>query len=217
MSLAPVSPRVHTPSTSHSHTNGINGSSGINGADISGEPSTHKAVSQTNPSQPTSAHKSQKQMTKAERRDMQEAQRAAKASKTAAGGSGQQGGGGKSASSKQAQQQPSTPSAAQKKGGRGEGVGSAKGGVIVSAATTGKVGKGESSKTVASGSEIAIGRSRGLRIFSHFALQKAQSHVPKGDIHPAIARLGLKFAEFKICGANARCIATLSAFKQVRV
>ncbi|EIM88174.1 IF-2B-domain-containing protein [Stereum hirsutum FP-91666 SS1] len=175
-----------------------------------------KPISQHNLSHPPPANKSQKQMTKAERREMQEAQRAAKAAKTAAGGGSQQGGGGKTTGVKQAQQQLSNSSTAQqKKGGRGEGVGSTKGGVVVTAATTGKIGKGESSKAAAAGSEIAIGRSRGLRIFSHFALQKTQSHVPKGDIHPAIARLGLKFAEFKICGANARCIATLSAFKEV--
>lgn len=218
MLLAPVSSPLHTPPTSHSHTNGMNGSSGLNGAEISGEPSMSKPISQHNLSHPPPANKSQKQMTKAERREMQEAQRAAKAAKTAAGGGSQQGGGGKTTGVKQAQQQLSNSSTAQqKKGGRGEGVGSTKGGVVVTAATTGKIGKGESSKAAAAGSEIAIGRSRGLRIFSHFALQKTQSHVPKGDIHPAIARLGLKFAEFKICGANARCIATLSAFKEVSV
>lgn len=56
--------------------------------------------------------------------------------------------------------------------------------------------------------------SRSLRIFTHFGLPKPVSHV-KGDIHPAILRLGLLFSEFKICGANARCIATLTAFKSV--
>lgn len=60
-----------------------------------------------------------------------------------------------------------------------------------------------------------IGKSRGLRIFSHFGLPKSVSHVGKGDIHPAIVRLGLQFSEFKISGANARCIATLMAFKTV--
>ncbi|KIM83795.1 hypothetical protein PILCRDRAFT_818820 [Piloderma croceum F 1598] len=59
------------------------------------------------------------------------------------------------------------------------------------------------------------GKSRGLRIFSHFGLPKPVSHVGKGDIHPAIVRLGLQFSEFKISGANARCIATLIAFKTV--
>ncbi|KAJ4472199.1 eukaryotic translation initiation factor 2B delta subunit [Lentinula aciculospora] len=58
-------------------------------------------------------------------------------------------------------------------------------------------------------------KSRGLRIFSHFGLPKTPGHQIKGDIHPAIVKLGLQFSEFKICGANARCIATLTAFKMV--
>ncbi|KAJ3977537.1 eukaryotic translation initiation factor 2B delta subunit [Lentinula raphanica] len=58
-------------------------------------------------------------------------------------------------------------------------------------------------------------KSRGLRIFSHFGLPKTPGHQIKGDIHPVIVRLGLQFSEFKICGANARCIATLTAFKTV--
>ncbi|KAJ3781920.1 hypothetical protein GGU11DRAFT_245839 [Lentinula aff. detonsa] len=58
-------------------------------------------------------------------------------------------------------------------------------------------------------------KSRGLRIFSHFGLPKTPGHQIKGDIHPAIVKLGLQFSEFKICGANARCIATLTAFKTV--
>lgn len=57
--------------------------------------------------------------------------------------------------------------------------------------------------------------SRGLRIFSHFGLPKSIGHAAKGEIHPAIVRLGLLFSDFQICGANARCIATLTAFKMV--
>ncbi|CAG8715217.1 21297_t:CDS:2, partial [Gigaspora rosea] len=38
--------------------------------------------------------------------------------------------------------------------------------------------------------------------------------APK-EIHPAILVLGLQFSEFKICGANARCIAALTAFQKV--
>ncbi|KAF7981602.1 hypothetical protein HWV62_32662 [Athelia sp. TMB] len=60
-----------------------------------------------------------------------------------------------------------------------------------------------------------LDKSRGLRIFSHFGLPKSATHVVKGDIHPAIVRLALQFSEFKISGANARCIATLTAFKTV--
>ncbi|KIY45856.1 IF-2B-domain-containing protein [Fistulina hepatica ATCC 64428] len=61
----------------------------------------------------------------------------------------------------------------------------------------------------------ATPKSRGLRIFSHFGLPKPLGHVIKGDIHPVVVRLGLQFSEFIICGANARCIATLAAFKSV--
>lgn len=56
---------------------------------------------------------------------------------------------------------------------------------------------------------------KALHIFSHFGLPKSSAHSIKGDIHPAIARLALQFSEFKIVGANARCIATLTAFKTV--
>lgn len=58
-------------------------------------------------------------------------------------------------------------------------------------------------------------QARGLLIFSHFGLPKPVN-AAKGDIHPAIARLALQFSTFKITGANARCIATLTAFKTVR-
>jgi len=37
----------------------------------------------------------------------------------------------------------------------------------------------------------------------------------KTEIHPAILALGLKYAEGKIAGGNARCVAMLTAFKQV--
>ncbi|KAJ7068182.1 hypothetical protein C8F01DRAFT_979013 [Mycena amicta] len=57
-------------------------------------------------------------------------------------------------------------------------------------------------------------KTRSLRIFSHFDIPK-NGPSAKGDIHPCIIRLALQFSEFKICGANARCIATLTAFKSV--
>jgi len=62
--------------------------------------------------------------------------------------------------------------------------------------------------------DSVIAHSHGLRIFSHFGQPKPVAQV-KGDIHPTIIRLGLLFSEFKVSGANARCIATLTAFKQV--
>ncbi|THH12915.1 hypothetical protein EW146_g7246 [Bondarzewia mesenterica] len=107
--------------------------------------------------------KSQKQMTKAERRELQEKQRAEKAAKAATGPQGLQN--------------------ANKKGGRaveGQTQSQIKG-------ASGIAGVGKGAKDVKAGAgEDAIGQSRGLRIFSHFALQKTASHVVKGDVHPAI-------------------------------
>ena len=77
----------------------------------------------------------------------------------------------------------------------------------------GKPAKDNDTTSVA-GDDLAS-TSRGLRIFSHFGLPKTVSHIAKGNIHPTIVRLGLQFSDFKISGANARCIATLTAFKVV--
>lgn len=135
--------------------------------------------------------KSQKQMTKAERREQQERQRAAKAATKAAGpqpsGSNQN-----SAQVKKGAPPAASTSASVKKGGKGP---------------DGKPTK-DTKETTSDDS------ARGLRIFSHFGLPKPPG-PSKGDIHPAIIRLGLQFSEFKIVGANARCIATLTAFKTV--
>lgn len=127
----------------------------------------------------------QKSMTKAERRELQEKQRAAKAALKAQGGAGQS----KAAATPQKKAQPGETS---------------KHGALT----------GKDTATVMDNAAGGQSVSRSLRIFKHFGLPKPVSQV-KGDIHPAIVRLGLLFSEFKICGANARCIATLSAFKTV--
>ncbi|KAG8218830.1 IF-2B-domain-containing protein [Butyriboletus roseoflavus] len=158
-------------------------------------PQDMSSPSQPNP--PNSAPpKSQKQMTKAERREQQEAQRAAKAA---------------------AKAPPSKSVPSHKKNASVSGKGTA----APSAASpkksgkepTTKPGKGESKEAPHSSAQLDE-TPRGLRIFSHFGTPKPPA-VTKGDIHPAIIRLGLQFAEFKITGANARCISMLSAFKTV--
>ena len=154
-----------------------------------------------NPAAKPQGRPAQKNMTKAERRELQEKQRAAK---LASRPQQQQG--------KQAQQsgpatgQPKTkPSPMPQRKSLSADVGSSK----QHASTSRDVGAGASGEEVAGKS-----LSHGLRIFSHFGQPKPIGHT-KGDIHPAIIRLGLLFSEFKICGANARCIATLTAFKKV--
>lgn len=140
--------------------------------------------------------KPQATMSKAEqsrqRRAIQEQQRAAKAAKNASNPPG----GATQKSGSKAPAAPPTP----KKGG----------------ASAGKPIKDAKDAGSLAGDEL-LDKSRGLRIFSHFGLPKPVSHVAKGDIHPAIIRLGLQFSEFKISGANARCIATLTAFKTVGI
>ncbi|KAH7931285.1 IF-2B-domain-containing protein [Leucogyrophana mollusca] len=161
---------------------------------------TIKAIASPLPSQPqgeasgSQPPKSQKNMTKAERREQQEKQRAAKAAAKSAG-----------------------PSAKPAAAAGGSNVKSAPSAATVPAAGT--PAKRSDRRGTVSGREAPNmfdepGKARGLRIFSHFGLPKPPGQA-KGDIHPAIIRLGLQFSEFKIAGANARCIATLTAFKTV--
>ena len=160
---------------------------------------TSPAASQNAPSQ-----KPQKQMTKAERREMQEKQRAAKAAS-------------KSAPEKKAKEPT--------KGKERETPASRPQASRQRAPSTSRV---PSQNTSTRGEELSQQPSHGTRIFSHFLSSKrpfgssavSSSGAPKlgsikGDIHPAIISLAVQYAHFKIAGANARCIAMLVAFKAV--
>ena len=155
------------------------------------------------PQAPPGGKPSQKSMTKAERRELQEKQRTAKAALK--------------------QHPPQTPQATKKETPQSKqqpGGGPVK---TKPPATPHRKSflsespwKGLSKDAnLLAGEDPASVHSHGLRIFSHFGQPKSVALV-KGDIHPSIIRLGLLFSEFKIAGANARCIATLIAFKQVR-
>ena len=158
-------------------------------------------------------------MTKAERRELQEKQRAAKAAAKASGSTGQVNkpttrqpeGGGEKPSGKQGGKQgsgsgPSTQSQSQHQR-RPSRVGGVSGEITWPGGGPG----GNIATDLASRSL----NPRGVRIFSHFGLQHKYG-AGKGLIHPTIVRLGLLFSDFKITGANARCLATLIAFKLVR-
>ncbi|TCD71367.1 hypothetical protein EIP91_011138 [Steccherinum ochraceum] len=153
----------------------------------------------THPSAPP-PQRSQKQMTKAERRELQESQRAAKAAAKA--GAAPNGG-----QSKQPPKAAPAPLAAtpRRQGKPSEATPK----VPLTPGAKGRDTKG--APPMAEGDPL---NARSLRIFSHFGLPKPVS-VAKGDIHPTILRLALQFSNFKITGANARCIATLIAFKTV--
>lgn len=146
----------------------------------------------------------QKPTTKAERTELQEKQRAAKAALKQQPQAKQQPGGNLPAANNQ--QKPKVPVTPQKKAFITESVGTKHTQASKDAALSGAPAEDNSAKQI----------SHGLRIFSHFGQPKPIGHTVKGDIHPAIIRLGLMFSEFKICGSNARCIAMLTAFKQVR-
>lgn len=151
----------------------------------------------------TVSQPSQKLMTKAERRELQEKQRAAKLLQKQNAAAAAPAAGGSAATPKP--KQPSTPSQRRFPGDGGVG---------------GTASRFSAQKDTTPSAAIGVddgtgGMSRGLRIFSHFGLPKPVGHSVKGDIHPAIVRLGLLFSEFRICGSNARCIATLLAFKKV--
>ncbi|KAG8901435.1 5'-3' exoribonuclease 2 [Tulasnella sp. 403] len=174
------------------------------------EPHTMEAASTTSaplPKQAESASNAKSQrgpppgekkiMTKAERRELQEAQRAAKEALKAQ--NAQQGGKGASSQKPKPTPPPSQPAPRKQ-----------------SVAAASESHAGPSTRSTVAPSEA--GAPDGLRIFSHFALPKPISSLGtgiKGDIHPTIRKLGLQFAEFRIVGANARCIAMLTAFKTV--
>ncbi|KAK2464562.1 hypothetical protein APHAL10511_003420 [Amanita phalloides] len=144
----------------------------------------------------TQKNVSQKQMTKAERRELQERQRAAKLLQKQQ----KPGDSGSPAKSAQGDLAPSAP----QRTGKG-----------TPATQHKKSASVHDGAAAAKHAEDPAGKSRGLKMFSHFGLPKTLGQGVKGDVHPAIVRVALLFSEFKICGANARCIATLTAFKTV--
>lgn len=140
--------------------------------------------------------------TKAERRELQEKQRAAKAAKAAtAGPNGKPGG-------KPTKEPPPPIGVPSRKTGRSSDAASRLPSAGLVKAAQAKAGQSSLAD------QGVRDQARGLLIFSHFGLPKPVS-AAKGDIHPVIARLALQFSTFKITGANARCIATLTAFKTV--
>lgn len=149
--------------------------------------------------------KSQKQMTKDERRELQERQRAAKAARQAGAPNGVNG---KASNNVKQGPTPSTSNGAvaQKKG--------VKPPETPTRPRSQSVNRKDPKAAPIVVPDALPEKARGLRIFAHFGLPKPVS-VAKGEIHPAVVRLALQFANFKIVGANARCIATLTAFKTV--
>ncbi|GAA5976869.1 hypothetical protein JCM10908_005656 [Rhodotorula pacifica] len=110
-------------------------------------------------------------------------------------------------------------------GGQGSGAGT---GAAASGAAGGGAGSGPSVAPAGSDpshlrttTAAAAADADPLQPFLHLDLPKPSSslsHSAKlstANIHPSILRLALQYSEFKVVGANARCIAMLEAFKDI--
>lgn len=141
---------------------------------------------------------SQKSMTKAERRELQEKQKAEKAARVSAG---------LPASGKKAAQvlnQPNSgfsPNPSKSLATSFPGAEAEK--AIAAAESTGQARRREK-------------LTKEIGLFAHLDPPKfANTALAPKDLHPAVVHAGLQMAQFKICGANARCVATLNAFRKV--
>lgn len=174
-------------------------------------PATRSTTSQSaqpsgaSTSAPSTAPKSQKQMSKAERRELQEQQRVAKAQAQAKLGVAPKG-----AKTSQAQSQ-STPG----QGSTASNTRTSQAAESGASSTRQNRAQDKPRPPQDAGDPNQNPPSRGIRIFSHFGLPKQSTSAVKGDIHPSIISVGNKIGSFKITGANARCIAMLVAFKSV--
>lgn len=142
---------------------------------------------------------SQKSMTKAQRRELQEKQRAEKATRVSAGLPAP---GKKSA---QATAQPNSGFSPNPSKSLATSFPGAEAEKAIAAAESGQTKKRE-----------RVTKEMGL--FAHLDPPKfAHTASAPKDLHPAVVNVGLQMAQFKICGANARCVATLNAFRKVRL
>ncbi|CAG8561293.1 13495_t:CDS:2, partial [Ambispora leptoticha] len=148
--------------------------------------------------------KSMKEMTRAERRALQERQRAEKAARNSPN----------TATSKKTPQtnENLTPNTSEKAvsntSGQFENIPVTKKSNVSGGGDNPVKQQQQKKQTKENSKEVAL--------FSHLGIPKgAKTALAPREIHPAVLVLGLQFAEYKICGANARCIATLTAFKKV--
>lgn len=167
-----------------------------------------------------------KELTKAERREIQEKQREAKAKEKAAKEAsssakkpGQQQGGG-AGKSQQGQGNAKAATASASGAASGSGSSGRQGGAAsgTSGTAAGTSGAGQAAFDASAASSLHSGASP-LSLFLHLdpprSAKSLNAKVHRDQIHPSVLRLALQYADFKIVGANARCVAMLEAFKDV--
>ncbi|KAF5839399.1 hypothetical protein DUNSADRAFT_968 [Dunaliella salina] len=180
------------------------------------------------PQQQGSSAPKLKEMSKAERRALQEAQRAAKAGgqKDQDGGSRKEGGGGGGggASAGRAHSVASSESHSSHRGG-------AAGGKESKSAATGQKAEDKGAPAASLGDAAAKAPKRrparkvvslnSTELFAHLppyqkvSVSSLLSHKDAVHMHPAVLQLGLRYADGTIKGATARCLAMLHTFCQV--
>ncbi|KAI9294025.1 IF-2B-domain-containing protein [Neoconidiobolus thromboides FSU 785] len=143
------------------------------------------------PSENNEVRKSNKEMTKAERRALQEKQRA----------------------EKEAKKQGSSSNTISKQNKKNEGT-------KANTTPSNKSLKLEAPMNAQSKDKIKeksseASKLQGLSLFKHLETSTKSSNISIKDVHPAIIELASQFKDYLICGSNARCIAMLQAFKQV--
>lgn len=143
---------------------------------------------------------SQKSMSKAERRELQEKQKAEKAARLASG---------LPASGKKAAQVLAQPNSGFSPN-PSKSLATSFPGAEAEKAMAG--GGGESTNQTKRREKLT----KEIGLFAHLDPPKFANtaSAPQG-LHPAVVNVGLQMAQFKICGANARCVATMSAFRKV--
>ncbi|BGP30840.1 hypothetical protein JCM10296v2_002599 [Rhodotorula toruloides] len=168
--------------------------------------------------------KSAKDQAKAEKAARRAAAKAAQGGQAGAG----QGGEGLERGAQGGEKQQGKGKGKGAQGGQGSGKGGAKdgqgGGGPAAASGAGAGGQGGSQGGRGGDSASQAGgpsHTDTLQPFLHLDLplpSSSLSHSSKlntANIHPSILRLALQYSEFKIVGANARCIAMLEAFKDI--
>ncbi|CEP10063.1 hypothetical protein [Parasitella parasitica] len=154
-----------------------------------------KKKENTRPHNSEPPKKTQKDMTKAERRALQEKQRLEKQNRIAAG------------------LPKSAKQAAELEAKKGSGVAGAAASGAAASAASGASGLADASKQ---NKKKALSKNQQNQVpwLLHLDAPKTSDALTK-DLHPAVLQLGLYFSNHKIVGSNARCVAMLEVFSKV--
>lgn len=107
--------------------------------------------------------------------------------------------------------QPATPKKGQPAGGSGAGGDKGRG--------LPRRPSGQASGQPSVAEQKKKAEEKNVAVFGHLYGQQRRATVAGAgkEVHPAVLALGLQMRDYVICGSSARCVATLLAFKRVRL